>query len=302
MNDREISWPRLPLAEWRRTQETLHLWMQVVGKIRLGLTPLINHWWNSTLYLTARGLTTGMMPLDERALEIRFDFVDHQLLIESSHAATVRLPLQAQTCATFYETLLGALRGIGAEVAIWPVTCELPELIRLDQDRDHTVYVAEQAHRWWRVMLSTANVLEEFRGRFYGKSSPVHFFWGSFDLAITRFNGRRAPAREGADAITREAYSHEVISAGFWPGSGPIEDAAFYAYAAPQPDGFANAAVKPAAARYDTTLGEFVLMYEDVRRSEDPHATLMDFLQSTYDAAASLAGWDRAQLDRSDRK
>jgi hypothetical protein len=301
MQPHDDAWPPLPLEDWRPSYETLHLWMQIVGKIRLRLTPLVNHWWNGTLYLTPRGLTTSAMPWRDGALELRFDFIDHHLAIETSWAPTVRMELASTTCAAFYDTLFSELGTLGVDATIWPVTCELPELIRLDSDRSRATYDRDHVNRWWRAMLSAAKVMEEFRGRFVGKSSPVHFFWGSFDLAVTRFNGREAPEREGADVIMREAYSHEVISAGFWPGSGPITDAAFYAYAAPAPVGLAEAAVRPGAARYDTAMGEYILMYEDVRTAPSPHDALLEFLQSTYDAAATLAGWDRESLERRPR-
>ncbi len=294
---REI-WAPLPLSEWQPTYATLHLWLQIVGKVRLALAPLVNHWWNTTLYLTARGLTTSPIPYHDGAFEISFDFVDHRLTIETSWGRRRELALRAQSSADFYPMLMKELAALGIQVKIWPMTVELPENIRLDTDRTHSTYEGEFVTRWWRIMVAVAAVLEEFRGRFVGKSSPVHFFWGSFDLAVTRFNGRRAPHREGADAMTNEAYSHEVISAGFWPGSGPITDAAFYAYAAPQPEGFAAAKVQPSQARYDTSLGEFVLMYEDVRTAPSPRQALLDFVQSTYDAAATLGNWNRAELER----
>jgi hypothetical protein len=297
MND-EDPWPPLPLEGWRPTYETLHLWMQIVGKIRLELTPRLNHWWNSTLYLTARGMTTSPMPYRDGSIEIRFDFIDHKLVIDTSWGATGGFDLGPQACADFYERLHAEMTRLGIEVKIWPVTCELPELIRLDQDRTHRSYDAGMVHRWWRATLSATMVLEEFRAKFVGKSSPVHFFWGSFDLAVTRFNGKRAPAREGADSITREAYSHEVISAGFWPGSGPVTDAAFYAYAAPSPEGLSDAKVRPDAAHWDAQLGEFILMYDAVRNAPSPRVALMEFLESTYEAAASLASWNREELER----
>ncbi len=299
--DRDDPWPPLPYAEWRPTYETLHLWMQIVGKIRLELTPLLNHWWNSTLYLTARGMTTSAMPYRGGAVEIRFDFIDHRLIIDSSRGGVGGFDLRPQAPADFYAELREEMEKLGIEVSIWPVTVELPEAIHLDTDRTHSSYDSAQVHAWWRATLSAALVLEEFRARFVGKSSPVHFFWGSFDLAVTRFNGKRAPEREGADAITKEGYSHELISAGFWPGSGAITDAAFYVYAAPSPEGLANVSVKPAAARWDGELGEFLLMYDDVRNAASPRETLLDFLESTYEAAATLANWNREQLERRSR-
>jgi Family of unknown function (DUF5996) len=298
MTDRDV-WPALPLAAWQPTYATLHLWTQVIGKIRIARTPTLNHWWNATLHLAARGLTTGPMQDGSQSFEIRFDFVDHRLIIETSRGGCEVIDLRPQTSADFYAAVMKALASVGVNVRIWPVTVELPEAVALDRDRDHASYDAESVNRWWRVMLATGTVLEEFRARFIGKCSPVHFFWGSFDLAVTRFSGRRAPVREGADAITRESYSHEVISAGFWPGSGSVQDAALYTYAAPQAPGFERAPVKPAAAHYDTALGEYILMYDDMRSSASPRQTLLDFLQSTYEAGANLGGWNRAELERS---
>ncbi|HEY3052094.1 MAG TPA: DUF5996 family protein [Thermoanaerobaculia bacterium] len=295
------AWPSLHLEEWRPSYETLHLWMQIVGKIRLALTPLQNHWWNTTLYLTPRGLTTSAMPYQGGAVELRFDFIDHKLVIETSWRLVPAIDLRPQSSADLYATLMSALSESGIDVTIWPVTVEMPAAIRLDSDRDHSSYDREAVHRWWRIMLSVDTVLKEFRANFIGKSSPVHFFWGSFDLAASRFNGRRASQRREGPlaAMMNEAYSHEVISAGFWPGSGTISDTAFYAYAAPQPDGFAQAKITPAAAYYDTNFGEFILMYEDVRRSGKQREVLLDFLQSTYEAGANLGHWDRAALERS---
>ncbi|HEX8153677.1 MAG TPA: DUF5996 family protein [Thermoanaerobaculia bacterium] len=291
-------WPALPLAEWRDTYETLHLWAQAVGKVRLALTPVINHWWNSTLYVTARGLTTGTIPYRDGAFELRFDFLEHKLVIETSWHLTTSFALQPQTCADFFASLKAALVAVGVDVGIWPVAVELPKPVRLDTDQAHFSYDAKYVHRWWRAMLTVDTIFNEFRARFIGKSSPSHFFWGSFDLAVTRFSGRRAPERPGADAITREAYSHECVSAGFWPGSGAIADAAFYAYAAPQPAGFESAPVKPAAAFFDPKMNEYFLMYEDVRKSPSPRETLLDFLQSTYEAGANLGNWKREELER----
>ena len=297
------AWPPLSLAEWKPSCETLHLWLQVAGKVRLALTPLVNHWWNTTLYLTARGMTTSAMPYRDGALEIRFDFIDHTLTFAPSWTDRASFDLRPECAADFYQRFFAALASIGVhDIHIEPMSCELPVYVRLDQDRSRDSFDRDAVNRWWRATLSSAKVLEEFRGRFIGKSSPVHFFWGSFDLAVTRFSGRRAPARPGADAVTAEAYSHEVISAGFWPGSGTVTDAAYYAYAAPAPEGFDRARVEPSSARYDTTLGEFLLMYEDVRTSSSPHDTLMAFLESTYAAAATLAKWDRAELERKEER
>jgi Family of unknown function (DUF5996) len=292
------AWPPLPLAEWADTYVTLHMWTQVVGKIRLALTPLTNHWWNVTLYPTARGLTTSPMPYRDRSVEIAFDFIDHTLTIEVSDGRRETIALQPQSVASFYRKVMATLGGLGVEVRIWPMPVEVASPIRLDQDEQHASYDRESANRWWRATLSAATVMNEFRSRFLGKSSPVHFFWGSFDLAVTRFSGRRAPAREGADRMTREAYSHEVSSAGFWPGMPSKIDAAFYAYAAPEPAGFKAARIAPPAAFYNSEFGEFFLNYDDVRRSRSPRETLIDFLQSTYEAAATLGAWNRSELER----
>lgn len=292
--NREDAWPPLPLAEWKATCETVHLWTQIAGKFRLATTPLINHWWNTTLYLTSRGLTTSPMPYGDGTFEIRFDFIDHRLVVDTAWGARRVIPLASQPCADFYTSVMDVLHDLGIDVTISPRTSELPANIRLDRDREHTTYDAAYANRWWRVMSSSAVVMDEFRAGFIGKSSPVHFFWGSFDLAVTRFSGRRAPAREGADAITREAYSHEVISVGFWPGGGAVNDAAYYAYAAPRPEGFDRA-----LPGYNRDLGEYILMYDEVRRAASPRDKLLEFFQSTYDAAANLGKWNRAVLERS---
>jgi hypothetical protein len=262
------------------------------------LTPPVNHWWHVTLYVTARGLTTSPIPYGSRTFEVSFDFVDHNLLIQTSDGASKALGLFPRSVKEFYHEFMGALRALGLEVTINPLPQELPNPIRCDQDDVHASYDPEYAHRCWRILVQSDRVFKTFRGRFLGKCSPVHFFWGSFDLAVTRFSGRRAPERPGADRITREAYSHEVSSCGFWPGSGPVQEAAFYAYAAPTPEGFASAAIRPPAAWYSPELGEFLLRYDDVRTAADPDAVLLDFLQSTYEAAANLAGWDRAALER----
>jgi hypothetical protein len=292
------AWPPLPLAEWADTYATLHMWTQVVGKIRLALTPLTNHWWNVTLYPTARGLTTSPMPYRDRSVEIAFDFIDHTLTIEVSDGRRETIALQPQSVASFYRKVTATLGGLGVDVRIWPMPVEVASPIRFDQDEQHASYDRESANRWWRATLSAATVMNEFRSRFLGKSSPVHFFWGSFDLAVTRFSGRRAPAREGADRMTREAYSHEVSSAGFWPGMPSKIDAAFYGYAAPEPAGFKAARIAPPAAFYNSEFGEFFLNYDDVRQSRSPRETLIDFLQSTYEAAATLGAWNRSELER----
>jgi hypothetical protein len=293
---RDDSWPALPLDAWADTYATLHMWTQVVGKVRLALAPRVNHWWHVPLYVTARGLTTLSIPYDDRNFEMAFDFIDHQLRIDASDGRTYRIPLAPMTVADFYARVMSALGELDIDVRIWPMPVEVPAPIRFDLDRQHASYDAAWAQRWWRVLQRVDGVLQEFRGRFIGKCSPVHFFWGSFDLAVTRFNGSRAPERP--DPIMREAYSHEVISAGFWPGGGPIAGAAFYAYAAPEPSGLNAASIQPAAASYSRDLGEFVLMYEDVRSTGSPRETLLRFFQSTYEASANLANWDRAALER----
>ena len=291
-------WPALPLDAWRDTYATLHMWTQIVGKVRTTLSPPVNHWWHSTLYVTARGLTTSPIPYGTRTFEVSFDFIDHNLLIQTSDGMSKALGLFPRSVAEFYHEFLSALRALDLEVTINPLPQEVPNPIRCDEDDVHASYDPEYAHRCWRILVQADRVFKQFRGRFLGKCSPVHFFWGSFDLAVTRFSGRRVPERPGADRVTREAYSHEVSSCGFWPGSGPIQEAGFYAYAVPKPEGFASAAIRPTSAWYSAELGEFLLRYDDVRRADDPDATLLDFLQSTYEAAADLAGWDRAALER----
>ncbi len=273
------------------------MWTQIVGKVRLALTPKVNHWWNVPLYVSSRGLTTSQMPYGDRALELWFDFIDHQLVLQSSDGLRKTLPLAPRSVADFYQHFMDMLRSAGFDVKIWKMPVEIPDPIPFDRDQVHASYDPESARKFWRILLTVQQVLDEFRSRFLGKCSPVHFFWGSFDLAVTRFSGRRAPERPGADSITREAYSHEVSSVGFWPGSGAI-DAAFYSYAAPEPPGFKKAHVLPSAAQYDPQLSEFILMYDDVRKAPSPSAALLDFCQSTYEAAANLTPWDRKALER----
>ena len=292
-------WPALPFAEWKDTCETLHMWMQIVGKIRLALTPLINHWWEVPLYVSARGLTTSPIPYAKGEFEIEFDFVEHVLRIETTQGESEILELTNRTVANFYREVMETVRGLGVAVDIWEMPVEVPNPIRFDKDTQHARYDKEYAHCFWRVLVAIDPIFKEFRSRFIGKCSPVHFFWGSFDLAVTRFSGRRAPERPGADAIMREAYSHEVISAGFWPGNGGFGEAAFYAYAAPVPSGLDKVTISPAAAAYDSQLGEFILHYEDMRKASDSDAALFGFLESTYEAAANLAKWDRKSLERS---
>ena len=296
--DQPKCWPALPLDSWKDTCATLHMWTQIVGKVRLGLTPLVNHWWNVPVYVTARGLTTSRIPYGERAFELWFDFIGHRLVLETSDGIVKMLPLAPRSVADFYQEFMAMLRSTGIEVKIWRMPVEIPNPIPFDQDLVHASYDPASVEKFWRILLSVDAVFSRFRAGFIGKSSPVHFFWGSFDLAVTRFSGRQAPERPGADAITREAYSHEVSSVGFWPGTVGVKDAAFYSYAAPEPQGFKEARVRPETAYYDKQLGEFILMYEDVRRAESPSAALLDFCQTTYDAAASLGNWDRRALER----
>ena len=290
-------WPELQLAAWQDTYATLHMWTQMAGKIRLELTPLINHWWEVPLYVNARGLTTSAIPWGDEIFEIQFDFIDHKLVIATSWGASRSLALKPQSVADFYAAFMSALHSLGIEVKIWSTPCEVPDPIRFEDDREHASFDQEYVHRFWKILIACHNVFTEFRARFIGKDSPVHFFWGSFDLCVTRFSGRRAPERPGADRVTREAYSHEVISAGFWPGAG-YKNAAFYAYAAPEPPGFADQEIKPAKAFYEPQLKEFILMYDDVRTAVSPREALLEFLESTYEAGAKLAGWNRNELER----
>jgi hypothetical protein len=292
------SWPELPLEAWQDTYATLHMWTQIVGKVRLALSPRINHWWEVALYVNARGLTTSAIPYDGKVFDVQFDFIDHKLIIQTSWGSSKTLALKAQSVADFYAAFMSALQSLGIEVKIWTMPCEVPNPVRFTADTQHASYDPEYAHRFWQVLVLCEDIFQEFRAGFIGKDSPVHFFWGSFDLCVTRFSGRRAPERVEADPVTREAYSHEVISAGFWPGGGDIKGAAFYAYAAPEPAGLAEQKVQPAAAFYHPQVKEFLLMYDDVRRAASPRQELLSFLQSTYDAAANLAHWDRKELER----
>lgn len=295
--DAPSCWPALPLASWQETYATLHMWTQIVGKVRMSLTPLVNHWWNVPLYITSRGLTTTCIPYGERSFELWFDFLRHQLMLETNDGTIKSLSLKPQSVADFYAQCIAMLRSVDIHVGIWPVPVEIPNPIPFEQDQTHCSYDPESVTTFWRILLSVEGVFQIFRARFIGKSSPVHFFWGSFDLAVTRFSGRKAPERLGADPITREAYSHEVSSIGFWPGGG-IGGPAFYSYMAPEPKEFRDAHVLPSSARYDSTLSEFILMYDDVRSTPSPSATLLDFCQSTYEAGAELAVWDRRSLER----
>jgi hypothetical protein len=277
------------------------MWTQVVGKIHLEQTPLVNHWWNVPLYVSARGLTTSAMPYKDRIFEIEFDFLDHKLRIVCSDGAARILELRPQPVADFYAEVMSALRELGMEIKIWTMPVEIPDPIRFEEDTVHASYDAEYANRFWRALVKVDDVLKEFRARFIGKVSPVHFFWGSFDHAVTRFSGKLAPPRPDADLINREAYSHEVISHGFWPGNKDME-AAFYSYTAPEPAGLADTVsqgkILPAQTFYSTDMKEFFLPYDAVRSSDSPETALMDFCQTTYEAGANLAGWDRAALER----
>lgn len=296
-------WPSLPLEAWAETYATLHLWTQIVGKVRLTQSPWVNHGWHVTLYVTACGLTTSPVPYGLRTFQIDFDFVAHQLIVQTSDGRTGGFALEPRSVATFYTRLMEEMGKLGLHVDIHRRPNEIADPIPFDQDETHRAYDPEYANRFWRILVQSERVFRDFRARFIGKCSPVHFFWGAPDLAVTRFSGRRAPEHPGGipnlpDWVTREAYSHEVSSCGFWPGGGPIPYAAFYSYAYPAPAGFSAAPVKPEGAFYHSDLGEFLLPYDIVRQSESPDGTLFDFLQSTYEAAANLAQWDRTSLER----
>jgi hypothetical protein len=291
------AWPALPYEDWRETYQTLHLWSQVVGKVALALAPPLNHCWGVALHVTARGLATRMLPQGSRSFVLEFDFIDHVLAITCSDGQRGQVALKPRTVADFYHAVMGALRDLGLEVDIWPVAVELPEPVRLDEDTRHRTYEAVWAQRFWRILVQVDRVFSQWRCDYVGKSSPVNFFWGSFDMAVTRFSGRRAPPREGP-AFEREAYSHEVISHGFWPGSGPVLEPAFYAYAVPQPAGLADAPVQPAEAYFHPQLSEFILPYDAVRTAASPDDALRAFLASTWRAAAGLGQWDIAVLER----
>ncbi|HET6228476.1 MAG TPA: DUF5996 family protein [Longimicrobiaceae bacterium] len=296
-------WPALPLAEWQDTRDTLHMWTQVVGKIRLAQAPAVNHWWHTPLYVTSRGLTTSPVPYGGRSFQIDFDFIDHALRIHGSHGAIRTVALRPRSVADFYGEVMAKLGECGFHVRIWTRPVEVENAIPFERDEQHASYDPAAATRFWRALSHADRVLQRFRAEFIGKSSPVHFFWGSFDLAVTRFSGRRAPQHPGGipnlgDWVAREAYSHEVSSVGWWPGGPGMPEPVFYAYAYPEPPGYAEVRVRPAEARYDATLREFVYPYEAARRSPDPDAAVLDFCRSTYDASADLSKWDRASLDR----
>jgi len=302
--DDDALWPALPFAAWRDTGETLLRWTQIVGKTRLALAPMMNHWWQVPLYVSARGLTTSLMPYQGGHVEVEFDFVSHELQLRTSDGARRALPLVAQSVADFYRAYMALLRDAGITVSIWPVPVEIEDATPFPEDERHRTYDAEVVHRMWQALLHANRVLHVFRARFGGKASPVHFFWGGFDLATSRFSGRMAPPHPGGiphvgDWVMREAYSHEVASAGFWPGNDAFPQAAFYAYVYPEPAGYATRSVRPTEGYYDTNLREFVLPYEAVRTRVSPETAVLEFLQSTYDAAADLASWDRPALERS---
>ena len=296
--ERAERWPALPFEAWKDTCETLHLWTQIVGKVRMELSPFVNHWWHVTLYVTPRGLTTSAIPYRGRTFEVAFDFIDHMLFILTSEGSSKALPLIPRSVAAFYREFMACLSALGIEVTINTLPSEVQQPIRCDVDEVHASYDPAYAQRFWRILVQVDQVFKEFRSPFLGKCSPVHFFWGSFDLAVTRFSGRRAPERPGADLITREAYSHEVISCGFWPGDETFKTPAFYAYAVPEPPGLSAAALRPSAARYSSDRGLFLLHYDDVRRADVPEQVLLEFLQSTYEAGAQLLQWDREALER----
>ncbi len=295
-------WPALPLDAWRPTYHTLHMWTQIIGKIRMALTPRINHWWNVPLYLTVRGLTTSPIPYQTHSFEIAFDFIEHQLAITTDQGEIRTLALTARPVAEFYREVMAGLNDLGIEVKIWTMPVEVQAAISFEHDTEHTAYDPGYVQRWWRILLQSDRVMKEFRAKFLGKSSPVHFFWGSFDLAVTRFSGQEAPkhpsgAPNVADWVMHEAYSHEVCSAGFWPGEG-LGEPAYYSYAYPEPTGFRRFPVQPVEAYYHEQLREFILPYQAVRTATDPDQTLMAFLQTTYEAAAEQGGWNRAKLER----
>ena len=293
----EMRWPALPYAAWQDTYSTLHMWMQVVGKVALARAAPLNHSWGIAFHLTPRGLRTHRLAHGHRTFTIAFDFVDHQLVVETSDGVRRVLPLAPRSVADFYRAVIVTLTDIGLPTRIWSMPVEIPSQIRFEDDTVHHSYDAESVERWWRVLSQVHDVFAACRSRFVGKCSPVHFFWGAFDLAVTRFSGRPAPPRDGP-LFMREAYSHEVISHGFWPGGGPVLEAAFYAYAVPEPQGLKTAGVRPDDAYYHAELGEFILPYEAVRTASSPESAIAAFVDSTYDQAATLAGWDRATLER----
>jgi hypothetical protein len=295
-------WPELPLAEWKDTLATLHMWTQIVGKIRLALTPLENHWWNVPLYVTPRGLTTSAIPYGDRLFQINFDFISHLLLIETTDGSVKTFALRPCSVAEFYKEMMTALGSLGMPVTIWTTPVEVQDRTPFEEDQKHATYDAEYAQRVWRILVQSDRVLTKFRSRFIGKVSPIHFFWGAFDMAVTRFSGRPAPKHPGVPNcglfVMQEAYSHELSSCGFWPGGGLVDEPAFYAYAYPEPQGFKDYPIRPPKAFYHSGISEFLLPYDVVRTSNSPDEILLSFLQSTYEAAATCANWDRRALER----
>jgi hypothetical protein len=295
------SWPALPLDEWRGTCDTLHMWTQIIGKVRLALTPTVNHWWNVPLYVSASGLTTSCIDYGDRWFDVEFDFVGDVLRIRTSTGDDRTVALAPRTVADFYDETMAALKALGIVVRIWTMPVEVQDPIPFDKDVTHRSYDREYALRFWRIVAFTEKVFTSFRARFIGKCSPIQFFWGSFDLAVTRFSGRPNPQRPDADVINREAYSHELSSVGWWPGDSRLELPTYYSYAAPEPPGFRSAGVSPVAAYYNSSLSGFYLHYDEVRRSTEPEKTLLDFCETTYAAAADLGTWDRAAVERRGR-
>jgi Family of unknown function (DUF5996) len=296
-------WPDLPLSDWADTCATLHLWTQVVGKIRLAHAPMVNHWWQVPLYVSCRGLTTSPIPYGGESFQIDFDFINHALILQTSRGEIETVPLGPRSVADFYQGLMSRLRGLGIETRIWTMPVEIQDAIPFEQDHTHASYDAEYVNRFWRILLQVDRIMTRFRARFLGKVSPVHFFWGSFDMAVTRFSGRAAPRLTSNSPnlgawVMQEAYSREVSSCGFWPGNGGFGKAAFYSYAYPEPPGFPSAPMTPNATHYDKTLGQFILPYDAVRNATSPEDDLMQYLVSTYEAAATLGQWDRAALER----
>jgi hypothetical protein len=294
----EEIWPPLPFGEWQDSCETLHMWMEIIGKVKLALCPFLNEWWEVSFFVSARGLTTSIIPYGDGVFEINVDFIDHDLIIQTSGGASKQLPLRPQSVADFHAEFMAALNELGIRVAISMLPSEVANPIRFDQDRTHASYDATYAHRWWQILVQTDKVLQRFRSPFVGKASPIQFFWGTFDLSETRFSGRPASPPPGSDIIYRLSEDQENYACGFWPGNGGFGEAAFYAYVYPPPDGIASASIRPDAAFWDGKLGEFVLKYEDLRQASSPEEMLLDFFQTTYEAGASLAHWDRDLLER----
>jgi Family of unknown function (DUF5996) len=297
-SDRVALWPALPYEEWRDTCQTLHVWTQIVGKVRMELSPFLNHWWHVTLYVTTRGLTTSAIPYHGRTFDVTFDFLEHNLFVRTNEGTTKVLPLIPRSVAAFYREFMDCLQTLGIQVTINTLPSEVQNPIRCDIDEVHASYDPLYAKRFWRILTQTATVMERYRSPFVGKSSPVHFFWGSFDLAVTLFSGRRAPERPGADRMMREAMSHEEISCGFWPGNDSFPTPVFYAFTSPEPPGLSTASIRPATAFYSQQMGEFLLHYDDVRSASSPEQALLAFFQSTYEAGATLGKWDREALER----